>query len=282
MSLSGIAFSAQLLNPEKINSEVIIKPDGKVSIQNAKIMQFAGSTIYVRLHWEESFIRMTVKTNTKTSLTRKFGENISVSDIKIGDRINVEGNLEPGPDSLTVNASSVVNLSDEREQNKFSGKIYERIGTPGGFLMMTNDGQIITIIFDEKIEILKGTGVVGYRDVSVGDIVQYSSGVFDHSKKTLYAKMARIFLDMNQFKSRNFQGTLRSISGTTLPTIITVNVDSKDYTIKLGAECSVMNTMRKPLSLSRFVIGDTVRFYGAIREREPEIIDAIVVRNISL
>lgn len=90
-----------------------------------------------------------------------------------------------------------------------------------------------------------------------------------------------MYQDKSIFVERNFQGTLKSVSTVVLPATLVVTVGATDYTVYLADSSSVLRNNRKPTTLSRFVVGDTVRFYGAIRETNFEEIDAEVVRDLN-
>ncbi len=270
-----------LNNPEKLNSEMSIDQDGKVSLKNAKVTQLIGNTIFVRLLWGESFVRMTVKTDNKTSIAKKYGEVSSISEIKVGDRLNIDGGLEPALDSLTLKATSVKNVSDEREQNNFSGVI---LGTKGNgrYDFRLTDGRNIILEINNSTNLVKGTRKITFYEIRNGDTIEGAEGVFDHSSQILKANKARVYVDMSIFQPKNFQGKLKSISGISLPTNLTVEIGGINYTIKMPADCWIWNTKREFTQLSRFVVGDTIRIWGSIPEDDLTLINAEIVRNISL
>ena len=279
----GNVSAAQLLNPEKINTDIVITGDGKVSIKNAKIMQFVGNTIYIRLMWEETFIRMTLKTGPNTKMTKKYGEVTSVSDMKIGDRLNIDGTLEPGPDSLTVVTSSIKNLSDERGQYKLSGTITGNASGVKGFIMKTDDGKTITLSLENNSKIIKGNRNITFYDIKVGDKIENAEGTFNFGTNIFSVSNMKVYVNLSQFSYRNFQGILKKISGTSLPVVLTITIDGKDYTVKLSEGSLVWNSKKQNTQFSRFVAGDEVRLWGAIPEGDDlYYINAEIIRNISL
>ncbi|HRY62785.1 MAG TPA: hypothetical protein P5056_03390 [Candidatus Paceibacterota bacterium] len=280
LAVPTVSF-AQLLNPEKINSDIKIDTAGNISAQNVKIIQFAGNTIYGRLFWEESSIRITVKTD-KASITKKYGEKMAVSEMKLDDRLNVDGSLEIGTDNLTVIAKTIKNVSDQNQAGKFSG-IITGPAAPYGFLLKTDSGETITLAANSSLVVDKGNRRLGYNDIKVGDRVLEVEGVLNRANNILDAKRVKIYIDLSVFNGRNYQGILKSLSGTELPTTATVTVGGRDYTVKLGAKTSVLNNKKYATKLSRFVIGDTVRFYGAIPEGDDMYyVIGEVIRNLEL
>ncbi|HBM46047.1 MAG: hypothetical protein UT05_C0020G0003 [Parcubacteria group bacterium GW2011_GWF2_38_76] len=274
---------AQLMNPEKINSEIKIDSGGNISSQNIKIIQFAGNTIYGRLFWEESSIKITIKTEKASSVTKKYGEPITVAEMKVGDRLNVEGFLENGTDTLTIIAKTIKNLSNEKQSGKFSGTIIGSAPNNSGLLLKTDSGETITLGNNSSIVVEKGTRRLGYYDIKIGDRVLEVEGVLNRANNAMDTKKVKIYIDLSVFNPRNYQGKLKSLSGTELPTTATITVEGKDYTVKLGANTVVMNNKRYNTRLSRFVVGDTVRFYGAIPEGDDmTYVIGEVIRNVDL
>lgn len=281
--LSPFVSSAQLLNPEKINSDIKIDSSGNISAQNVKIILFAGNTIYGRLFWEEASIKMTIKTEKASSVTKKYGEPLTVAEMKVGDRINIEGYLENGTDNLTLFAKTIKNLSNEKEAGRFSGVILGKAPNTTGFILKTDAGETITLLMNSSIIVEKGTKKLGLYDIKTGDRVLEVEGVFNHANKTLDTSRIKIYIDMKAFLAKNYQGVLKSLAGTELPTTATVTVDGNDYTVKLMSNAAVMNNKRASTRLSRFVIGDNVRFYGAIPEGDDlKYVIGEVIRNLDL
>ena len=90
-----------------------------------------------------------------------------------------------------------------------------------------------------------------------------------------------VYQDKAVFKAQNFQGTLKSLSGTALPASAVITVGKSDYTVYLPASAKVMSKNRAATTLQRFTAGDTVRFYGSIRQTNLQEIDAEILRNLN-
>jgi len=262
-------------------SDISIDKHGQVFMNNAKVTQFMGNTILANLNWGSTILRVVIKTE-KASVSKKYGETLMVNEIKVGDLINVKGDLESSPDVISIKASMIKDMSDERGARVFSGVVLDRATSTQGYRVSTTDNGIITVGVNQKTAIVKGTKNVGINDIKIGDKIENMEGVFNYSTKVLSADRIKAYLDMSKFLPKNFQGTLKNVSSTVLPTTLTVTIDGIDYTVKLSADCLVLNTKRYVTQLSRFVIGDTVRMYGAIPEGELPIINATVLRNISI
>ncbi len=87
---------------------------------------------------------------------------------------------------------------------------------------------------------------------------------------------------MTKFQPRNFEGVIKSIDSNALPTNMVVTVGGVDYTLSLTVGVTILNNKKEAFSIARFIKGDKVRFYGAIREASPHIVDATILRNLSL
>ena len=129
--------------------------------------------------------------------------------------------------------------------------------------------------------IQKGARTISAGELAVGDKVLSSSGSFDYATKIFTASDMEVYQDKSLFKAQNFQGTLKSLSGTALPASAVITVGKTDYIIYLAASAKVMSKSRVATTLQRFTAGDTVRFYGAIRQANLQEIDAGIIRNLN-
>src|SRR3989344_5166198 len=85
-------------------SEFNVSRDGSFSARNLVLMQKSGTNLFMRAIWGQTFVRVTVLVDGATSLTKKYGEKITASDIQVGDFLNVDGTLSTSADSLIVKA----------------------------------------------------------------------------------------------------------------------------------------------------------------------------------
>ncbi|MFA6552132.1 MAG: hypothetical protein WCT19_01370 [Candidatus Paceibacterota bacterium] len=262
--------------------EVHIDKTGKVSVQGAKVMQKAGTSYYVRLIWSESYIRILVKTAPGAEVVRRFGAIMSPTEINPGDYLNIDGEIESGSDSFIVKASKIRDLSDQKEMDEFSGTVNSFGTSTPGFLLNTQFQGIINVNVGTSTVIIKGSRMINLSSVHIGDKVSKIVGVFNHGNNTINATSMVVYVNMNTFKSRNFQGVLKTSPGNSLPATFIATIEGVDYTVNLQAGSDVWNNKRKTVVLSRFVVGDTIRLYGSIQESDSPIINASIVRNLDL
>ena len=286
--MRGVLISALLFVPALAlaapSSEIHITPDGAFTAKNVVVMQKSesGSTFFSRVMWGDIFLRITVLTapdNAQEKITKNNGGAATYTDVKVGDLLNVEGTLSPGADTLLIKATAVRDLSLNVESKSISGTIKTLNVLLNNFTLTDKKLGAITVVAPYNIQ--KGARVISVGELAAGDKVLSASGSFDYSTKTFTAESMEVYQDKSVFKARNFQGTLKSLSGTALPTIAVIAVGKTDYTVYLPASATVMRKNRAATALQRFTLGDTVRFYGAIRQINLQEIDASLIRNLA-
>ncbi len=269
------------VSAENIPSEISIKPDGTFFATNVVVMQKsekAGTNLFSRVTWGNVFLRVTILTSS-AKITKNNGGNASVEDIQVGDILSVKGTLAPGADSLVINALEVRDLSLNVETKNISGIIKTLDAQRGSLTLTDKKLGVITVLAPYNIQ--KGARTISVGELAVGDKILSASGAFDYSTKTFTASDMEVYQDKSVFKAQNFQGTLKSLSGTALPTTAVVSVGKNDYTVYLAASAKVVSKNKALTTLQRFTAGDTVRFYGAIRQTNLQEIDADLIRNLN-
>src|SRR3989338_965241 len=264
-------------------SDIHIKPDGTFSATNVVVYQKAGtSNFFSRVTWGDAYVRVTDLANKDTMITKAHGETATVGDIREKDVLDVEGRLSSGEGALIINAASIRDTSLQVESKTLSGTVVGVNPEQSSFILSNQMfGATTTVILSSSVPIQKGARAISLSDISSGDKILSVSGSYDYPKNAFSATSMEVYQDKTMFTARNFQGTLKSISGTILPATLTVEVGDTNYTVSVAADSSVLRNNRKPTTLSRFVVGDTVRFYGAIRETNFEEIDADIVRDLN-
>jgi len=277
-----IAITPLLLLPVLASaSELRILPSGEFSVKGLSVFQKSGPNLFTRASWGNAFIRVVVLVSSSTAIVKNHGEVASVDDIKEGQILDVDGTLAASGDNMIVNATRVRNTSLLRESKTISGSV-RSIDRGASNLVLPNALLgTTTVSVGASTPIKKGARSVLFTDIAVGDKVLSVSGTYDYETGVLTATALEIFQDKTMFTPRNFEGTLKSISGTTLPATLVVTVGGTDYTVYLAKGASVLKKNRSAATLGRFVVDDTVRFYGAIRQANFIEIDAEIVRDLN-
>lgn len=268
----GFAFAA---------SELHVTSKGDISATGLTVMLKSGSTLYVRATWEDSFMRMVVTTNTNTAFAKNYGEKATISDIEVGHRIDVEGQLVSGSDTITIAAAKIRDAALVKESKTFSGAIKRVDSSSQSFVFTDKSLGDVTVVVLPSTPITQGKRQVQFSALKSGDKIISMSGTYDYTAKTLSPAAIELYQSKDIFVAKNFEGTLKGISGATLPAHLTVSVGGVDYAVYLSGKSTVLSKSKSATSLKRFAEGDKVRFYGAIRETDLSEVDAEVVRDLN-
>ncbi len=254
---------------------------GEISAKGLVVMQKSGTTLFVRATWEDSFLRLVVTTNTATEITKNYGEKATLEDIEVGHLIDVDGKIVTGGESITITASKIRDVALVRESKSFSGSVKRIDSVSQSFVLADKTLGDVTVIVLPSTPIAQGKRQVPFSTLKVGDKIISISGTYDYSSKILSPTAIELYQSKDVFLAKNFEGTLKSVSGTTLPTQLIVSVGGTEYTVFLPAKGIVLSKSKSATSLKRFAEGDKVRFYGAIRETNLSEVDAEVVRDLN-
>ncbi len=255
--------------------------DGRGIIGQVKVVQIVGNTFYVRYNVGSTFIRVVIKTDKNTKIFRRYGDEIRSNQIGEGNILYVEGALENSSDNLILLATKIINLTNQKEIAGFKGTITGNASSAGNFILTTSNGENITLNIGTTTQIKKGTRILSPSALQVGDKVIDTTGTYDHATKSLESVVVVVYTDMKKYAPRNFEGVLKEVS-TGSPQTLTFAVEGTDYKVTLPGKADILSKNRKPVSIQRFVIGDNIRVFGKIREVDEHIIDAEVIRNMSL
>ena len=261
---------------------ITVSEDGGAKIKNAVVFQIAGNTLFVRTYWDETFIRWTIRTDAKTQIIKRFSGATKFSEIAVGHVLNIDGTLLSGSETFNLNSTFIRDLSLENESGTFSGRVVKIDASSNNLTMVTVAGIYLTIKFNSGATIKKGEIYLQPSQIAVGDKILSVSGSYHEPTQSIEASNVEIYQDQSIFIYQNFQGTLKGLSGTTLPVTFILVLKNKEYNVVLPENSEVMRANRSPVDLKRFVEGDTVRIYGKIRKTDLTTIDAELVRNISL
>lgn len=257
-----------------------IADNGDTLLEGARITQITGTTIFAAQYWGTVPVRWIIHTDAKTAYQHRFGNPLVLSQLSVGDFISAQGMFNGGSDTLGIDAQSLKDWSISTEGSTFEGTVASAPIANGEFILKLNDGNTVLVKPKPDASVLRGVVSVLPAAIVQGDRVLTATGVYNHLDRSLVADTIKIFQDKQKFASKNFQGTLVRLDGTALPTVMVVNVGGTEYTVYLSAETDIMRKNRTKATLQRFVAGDTIRLYGAIREAEWTTVDAEIVRTL--
>jgi len=278
---AGTAF-AQESEAAKVGTtqEVHISNNGKTLVRGAKVTAVSGSGFTATNIWGSASESWTVQTDGSTEFMRRYGGASSLSEISAGDIVSFSGNLDQTASAFSVKASVVKDWSVQKENSTVSGTVSSV--TAASFLLHTANRGDVTVSLAASSTVMKDGSAIAFSDIKAGDRISSASGVLDNVNHTLVANKVVVYVNKALLEKRTFQGTLKSVAGTTLPTTLVVTVGSSDYTVNVPAGISVVNKNWLAITLDKFVVGNTIRFYGAPEVNSPMTVDATIVRDASI
>lgn len=120
--------------------------------------------------------------------------------------------------------------------------------------------------------------------IAIGDIINFS-GSLNTGTSGLTVNATQI-KDLTRASAGNpkpashvFEGTLQSVSSSTLPATLSLMIDSVVYTVQVPASALVLAKNWTATNLGVFQNGDKVRVFGSLQNSTSTVIDALVVRN---
>lgn len=262
------------------SSEMHFLPDGSITATNVLVYQKAGSNLFCRATWGTAFVRFVLLANSSTVITKDHGEKATVADIAEKDVISFDGTLSTGADSLVIVAKNIRDSALQSADKTVAG-IVSSVDTSANTFVLTDKvfGKITVAV--SSATITKGARTISINEMQVGDKVLSAPGTYDYTSKMLAATSISLFQTDSVFKPRNFEGSLKSISGTSLPVTLVVTVGSTDYAVYLGEKAAVLSKNKSATLLTRLVVGDKVRLYGTIRKTNLTEIDADTLRDLN-
>ncbi len=125
-----------------------------------------------------SLRKYAVNVDAHTILLDRNRTRLSISDLKIGDRLNVYG--ETSDNGQTVTADIIRDLSQPLAASNYTGSV-TKINSDGSFVIQTNDGRTITV--QNQIQVGATVTLRGVLDEAQGILSQISQIYFGGNVK---------------------------------------------------------------------------------------------------
>lgn len=184
-------------------------------------------------------------------ITRKNGASIQLSEILIGDKVEVKGTLWP---DNSISAVSLKNNSLYTHNSTFSGKISSINTLDSSFVMYSKTNGDQTIFTNSFTMFTVNGKTVGFKDLQIGITVSVK-GVWDRAKtKVVASKVAGTFRLINI----NFTGNLYMKSPTALTIIGNGNVI---YGVDIS-QAVLKSKNGKIMNVSDLRMGDSLKVWG--------------------
>lgn len=259
-----------------------VNNDGSVLIRGAKITAITPTVLTVVQTWGSYVSTWTISVDPSTELIRRYGGASAISEFTVGDYVAVKGMLDTTKTNPTIAAKVIRNYSIQRENANFSGTVQSVNSANSSFILTTPNRGNQTIVVSSSTVIKQGGATTTFAALLVGQKITKAYGVWNNLNNTMQAQKVDIYQNNALLNKRTFEGTLKTLSGTTtLPTTMVITVDTKDFTVNIPAGISILGKNWLTMPLASFVVGDKVRVYGAVQASNTSVIDASVVRNAS-
>ncbi len=264
-------------------SEIHILPNGTFTAKNVLVFQKSGKNFFCRVLWGNSFVRLMVLVHDDTVITTNHGGKMTVDTIADKDILTIEGTLGESNESIVVHATKIKDQSSNTEQKTFSGSIKSVNPAGGSFVLTSKEMGVVTVALGtaNDVPIKKGARTVSISELKMGDKVLSVSGPYTFTNTTLVASALEVYQDPKVFVAKDWTGTLKNLSGTSLPVTAVITVSGIDYTVYLPAAATVSNKAKVSVALARVTAGDTVTVRGSIRKINLTEIDATSLRDLS-
>lgn len=169
-TISWAVISDQISPPDGVN----IQQSFKAEIEDAVVLETGKSSFKIAVVgavWN-------VNVDSKTVIIRRYGGASTISEIKVGDILDVRGSLISGNE---INASVVYNFSSLVRRGTFVGKLAIQ-QEPGTLVLDIGQGTLITAATDSETRFYKFPGKENARfyDLRLGDRV-IVTGLWDDS-----------------------------------------------------------------------------------------------------
>lgn len=261
--------------------ELHISPTGTVSVKSAVVMQIAGTNLFTRVQWGDTFIRLTILLQKDTVISRKFGGKAVPADIREGDVLTVEGQLVDGTGNLQIKAKKLIDHLLVSENKEISGTITAVDRSKNIATVAAKSLGSIKVALSADLPIKKGARTIYANELVVGDKILTAAGMYDFPTKTLNVSSMEVYQDKKLFAQRTFEGSVQTVSGASAPAVLAVTIGNATYSVYVSATTTVMSKSRSPVSVSRIAIGDKVLILGKLRETNLLEIDATSVRDLA-
>ncbi len=128
-------------------------------------------------------------------------------------------------------------------------------------------------------------GTSSISEISVGDIISFQGMIASGSTSSAITVNATAIKDFSLIAATKVRttinGTIKSVTSTTLPTAVVVTSEDKDYTVNVAADATVVNSLWVRTPISSFKVGDKVQAFGTVNITASTM-DATVIRDSSL
>lgn len=156
----------------KIKKIVAQVTEEKLHIRSGTVTAISGTTLTVT-HGDKSY---TINTNSKTKFKRRFWGDSSLSEISVGDKVNVVGVFTDN-NKTTILAKWIRDVSIQKRHGTFFGTVSSKASD--NFVLKSKNRGIQTVFINSGTEFIgRNNSPISYSDLEVGHRVRVK-GVWD-------------------------------------------------------------------------------------------------------
>lgn len=218
-----------------------------------------------------------VSVNGDTKLYRRYGAAAQLSEFMIGDQLAIKGTITSSSTPLAMTAQVIKNLSIEKKNGTFNGKILSLSATSTSFIIEPKARQQQTINVTSNTKYLWGKKTASRSDLAIGQQV-IVKGVWDRQSNNVLADSVTIKI-INVVKRGEITAINISNSSST-PSTLTLKTKDQTYTVKITEQTKLVRKFGGKSLLSEFSVGDQAQVTGTLDSET--IITAKLVKDISI
>ena len=259
--------------------QVTLHNDGAIHVNGLKAVAINGTTISGQVAYGTGVLNVAVTTDSNTKFTRRYGGASSLSQFVVGDYLAVDGTLTVSGNTFTIAAKKVEDNSIQMRNDSFGGIVSSVNTASSTFVLTSHERGMITVTITGSTKFFLNNSTTTSSQVVVGAWV-VATGLFNNLNRTVVADKVQI-KESSFVRKTKFEGTLKSVSTTTLPSVLIVTIGEKDITVNVPVGISVVNKKHLPIAVATLKAGDKLRVYGVVETTNNLVIDASIIRDVS-
>lgn len=163
MAVIPVAASASELKATNA-TRVHIDNDGIVRVVGAEVTSISGNIINAVTRFKNNLVNWAFTTNASTSIQSNNSLNAPITDVRVGDKINVTGALSTIGSTLTVNATKVRDITTTQNVRVKTGTVNSVNTANNSFVLKWTEDKtdkFVTVQNNASTTIYLANGTVG-------------------------------------------------------------------------------------------------------------------------
>lgn len=256
------------LNPlmlETVLNKKLPTPEQKQITVVGTVSSLSGTDIVLKVG--EGLFK--IRTNADTKFVPRSGSSIAFTDIRVGDRVTVQGIVQAENDIL---ASRVQDQAIRVQRATLTGTVTSLATDGKSLVIKTKQRGTQTILLDEKTKILKNGDAATAASLTVGAEVTVN-GVRNRDNGNVLAEKINVRVPLVRI---HIEGTVSAIEDGRLRVLAT---DGKTYNVDIRASSLVFSQYLR-MNKKLLAVGDRVDVWARAEAGSLDL-KAYFIRNLS-